>query len=312
MFKDVWEESKRCLTTKYFDFNGRARRREFWGFNVLLIAVVHVYVFLTALTTGEPAYEGDHGFTTASFIVLGGMGIFTLYIIIPLLSVSSRRLHDTGSSAWLLLLPSLLVVGFFVLAVMDSLFYSQSFGVVYAFLMIGVVVAFILNMLFMAFKGEPGKNKYGESPKPHFVNKPTFIGDYKFDFKQTLFERYAQFDGRARREEFWMFNLYYLGASVVLTVGATVLTFIGLEPIGLLIVNLFYAFMAIPSFAVLSRRLHDTSHSLWWYFLLLIPIVGFIIILIWLSSDGERYKNAYGHDQKSMTKEVVDDNSDVI
>lgn len=305
MFQEVLDESKRCLTTNYFNFNGRARRREFWGFNMLMVAALHVFVFLFAIASGEPAYEGDPVFTTGSYFVLGAMGIFALYVFIPLLSVSTRRLHDTGRSTWLLLIPLIPIASFIVLAVFGSLMHSLSGGEIYTVLILVVLIAIVVNTLFMVLKGTPGKNKYGESPKPPFVIKHVTISECKFDFKRTLLDRYAQFDGRARREEFWMFHLYYLLITIGIAMGTFVFDVLGLESLGDLTLNLWYTFIALPSFAVYSRRLHDTGRSLWLYLLVLIPIIGLIVLFIFLVLDSDTGENAYGHDPKALQRGLI-------
>ena len=50
----------------------------------------------------------------------------------------------------------------------------------------------------------------------------------------------------------------------------------------------------MPNFGVIFRRLHDTGRSGWWYWILLVPCVGFIVLIVFLAQDGEPYPNAYG------------------
>ena len=61
----------------------------------------------------------------------------------------------------------------------------------------------------------------------------------------------------------------------------------------------FYLSLIIPTLAVTVRRLHDTNKSGWYYFISLIPLIGGIILLVWLLSDGDRYANNYGDDPKN-------------
>ncbi|HET8870446.1 MAG TPA: DUF805 domain-containing protein [Aquabacterium sp.] len=88
---------------------------------------------------------------------------------------------------------------------------------------------------------------------------------------RTCFQKYAVFDGRASRSEFWWWMLFCFIASIAL---------------GVIDDRLSLAFTIstlLPSFAVTSRRLHDTQRSGWAQLIGLIPIIGFIIMIVWLS-----------------------------
>ena len=56
----------------------------------------------------------------------------------------------------------------------------------------------------------------------------------------------------------------------------------------------------IPGLAVLVRRLHDTDHSGWWYWIGLIPLIGFIVLLVFLCSDSKPGENRFGANPKGM------------
>jgi uncharacterized membrane protein YhaH (DUF805 family) len=130
------------------------------------------------------------------------------------------------------------------------------------------------------------------------------------------FHRYAEFSGRSRRKEYWMFTLLNLiVASVIgLVVGAglpssfvldTAPTFGGSLYAGLLLAGIWVLAVLIPSIAVTVRRLHDRDLSGWWYlgFLVLsaVPIVGIvasIAFLVVLCLDGTRGPNRFGDDPK--------------
>jgi uncharacterized membrane protein YhaH (DUF805 family) len=92
---------------------------------------------------------------------------------------------------------------------------------------------------------------------------------------QRFFQRYAQFRGRASRSEFWWWYL----ASVIIE---GVLQGLGRSSNGFnLLAGLFSLAILVPQFALGARRLHDTNRSGWWQLLGLIPIVGWIILLVW-------------------------------
>ncbi|MFF5973590.1 DUF805 domain-containing protein [Streptomyces sp. NPDC012769] len=105
------------------------------------------------------------------------------------------------------------------------------------------------------------------------------------------FKKYAVFSGRARRKEFWMFQLFNLIASIVLSIIDAAL--------GIQLLSLIYVLaVLIPNLAVSVRRLHDTGRSGWWILIGLIPLVGFIVLLVFYASEGEREQNAHGPNPK--------------
>jgi uncharacterized membrane protein YhaH (DUF805 family) len=87
------------------DFKGRARRSEFWFFQLFVFAITAVLVFIDS-AMGTLQKESSVGLLS---------GIFSLVILIPSISVSVRRLHDTGRSGWYLLLSFVPLVNFALL-----------------------------------------------------------------------------------------------------------------------------------------------------------------------------------------------------
>ena len=107
------------------------------------------------------------------------------------------------------------------------------------------------------------------------VESPSFI-----DAIKICFSKYAVFDGCARRPEFWWWILF---------------TFIATGVLGSLSPRLSSAFSLVtllPGIAVTTRRLHDTDRSGWLQLLWLIPIVGWILLIIWCAEPGK--PNRYG------------------
>lgn len=91
------------------------------------------------------------------------------------------------------------------------------------------------------------------------------------------FKKYANFKGRAPRAEFWWFYL--------LSVIAGIIPFLGwIASLALI----------VPSLAVTWRRLHDIGKGGGWFFIGLIPIVGWILMIIWLTKSGEPHPNRFG------------------
>jgi len=113
-----------------------------------------------------------------------------------------------------------------------------------------------------------------------------------------VLHQYADFTGRARRKEYWMFTLVSAIISVVLAIVDNVLA------TGLL--GLLYSLaVLLPSLAVGARRLHDTGRSGWWLLIGIIPLIGWIVIIVFLATEGERQPNAYGSDPKAVPGEAA-------
>lgn len=91
----------------------------------------------------------------------------------------------------------------------------------------------------------------------------------------TCFSKYAAFEGRASRSEFWWFFLFTVLASAASGMVSEILS--GLFSLGVL----------LPSLAVGARRLHDVNRSGWFLFLWLIPIIGWIVLIVWAAQEGK-------------------------
>ena len=105
--------------------------------------------------------------------------------------------------------------------------------------------------------------------------------------KSVVVENYANFKGRARRSEYWYYTLASFIAGFIC----------GLLPIPFISMLLSLA-LFIPSLAVSVRRLHDIGKSGWTYLLILIPIVGAIILLVWFCQDSQPGENKWGANPK--------------
>jgi uncharacterized membrane protein YhaH (DUF805 family) len=118
------------------------------------------------------------------------------------------------------------------------------------------------------------------------------------DWYLGVLKKYAVFQGRARRKEFWMFTLFNFLVSLACGIVDGVLGTGGDGSIGL-IGGLYALGVMLPSIAVAVRRLHDTGRSGWWILLSFIPIVGWIILIVFYCLDGESQANAYGENPKA-------------
>ncbi|WP_193175837.1 DUF805 domain-containing protein [Oricola nitratireducens] len=111
------------------------------------------------------------------------------------------------------------------------------------------------------------------------------------DAVRTCFNKYASFRGRARRPEFWYFALFNFIAQLVLGLVDSMVFGLGdVSPLS----NLYGLAVLVPSLAVGARRLHDTGRSGWWQLLVLIPLIGIIVLIVWWASRGNEGENEFG------------------
>lgn len=110
------------------------------------------------------------------------------------------------------------------------------------------------------------------------------------DYFLDALKKYTDFSGRATRTQYWMFVLFYLIFYIVLASIDWLL--------GTLIFALILTFaLAIPSMSLAARRLHDTGRSGWWQLISLIPLIGIIVLLVFLVQDSHE-ENEYGPNPK--------------
>jgi len=116
-----------------------------------------------------------------------------------------------------------------------------------------------------------------------------------------VLKKYAIFNGRARRKEYWYYYLFYMLIYIVLIIIDVVAgTFSAEAGMGLLS-GIYTIAVLIPSIAVGVRRLHDTNRSGWWLLIGLIPIIGAIVLIVFLASDSKPEENQYGPNPKAAT-----------
>lgn len=124
---------------------------------------------------------------------------------------------------------------------------------------------------------------YGYAPPP----SPGFMDALKIGFR-----KYVTWAGRATRSEFWFFYLWYMIALIVggvidgmiVSSGSSLALFTGLAGLAFI----------LPQLAVTVRRLHDTDRSGWFYWMLLIPLAGPIIVIVFLCTAGTPGPNRFG------------------
>ena len=119
---------------------------------------------------------------------------------------------------------------------------------------------------------------------------------------ESSLSQYMTFRGRAARSEFWFFYLFSIICSVVAIIIDNILgtQFKNIDSLSGGLYGYVYLLVAlglfIPNLSVFVRRLHDTNRSGWWYWILLIPLIGVILLLVWKGTGGD---NEYGPDPLS-------------
>ena len=116
------------------------------------------------------------------------------------------------------------------------------------------------------------------------------------DSVRTVLSKYATFSGRARRSEFWWFNLATTVTFLVIELAVAATNSRALAIFGILVALA----VVVPSWGVLVRRLHDTGRSGWWYFISAVPLVGLIVILVFAVQDSQAGPNRYGPPPKGL------------
>ncbi|QDU04573.1 Inner membrane protein YhaI [Gimesia chilikensis] len=137
-------------------------------------------------------------------------------------------------------------------------------------------------------------------PAPHIQGKQK--GD-KMNWYLTVLKKYAEFSGRARRKEYWMFVLMNFLVSILISIVGAVIG----DTDGLIAVSLsgvYALFIFIPSLAVTVRRLHDTNKSGWWILITFVPLIGGLVLLIFMIMDSDPNTNAYGANPKTAPEPV--------
>ncbi|MCT2409084.1 DUF805 domain-containing protein [Chryseobacterium antibioticum] len=120
-----------------------------------------------------------------------------------------------------------------------------------------------------------------------------------------VLKQYADFKGRARRTEYWMYILFNMIFAIIAAVLDNLLGLKFNQEIPYGFIYLIYALATfIPGLAVMVRRLHDVDKSGWWVFISLIPIVGTIWLLVLLATDGTPGANQYGVNPKENFNEI--------
>lgn len=146
---------------RYFGFSGRASRSEYWFFILFTVFLGFATSFLDGALFRVPMTEEAAG----PFNTIAGLAMF-----FPTLAVTWRRLHDTGRSGWWiggfwLAMVGLVIMMFMViLSIGDAGFSPAALGStmpLFVLMLLGFAVYFIVMLVFLCTRGDPGPNRYG-------------------------------------------------------------------------------------------------------------------------------------------------------
>ena len=145
---DLITAIKTCFK-KYFVFNGRAKRSEYWWFFLFLILASFASQLLDVVVLGQSFWINYGPINT----------IVNLILIIPILSAGARRLHDTNRSGWWQLLSLIgLAIAYYQKDMLTKGLITSSYFILWI-LALGI---YILLIVWLASKGEKKKNKFGK------------------------------------------------------------------------------------------------------------------------------------------------------
>ncbi len=123
-------------------------------------------------------------------------------------------------------------------------------------------------------------------------------------YKKVVFENYANFNGRARRSEYWFYTLANLIIAIALMIIDNVAG-LAFENIGYGPLYMLYSLaVLIPGLAVTVRRLHDVNKSGWFLLIAIVPLIGAIWLLVLFLTEGTKGSNNYGEDPKSTLDSI--------
>jgi uncharacterized membrane protein YhaH (DUF805 family) len=115
-----------------------------------------------------------------------------------------------------------------------------------------------------------------------------------------VLKKYATFEGRARRREYWFFQLFNALAFIVLLLVDGLTGTISKDAGVGLLSGLYLLATLIPGFAVTVRRLHDTDRSGWWLLIAFIPVLGDIALVVFACLDSQPGANRFGPNPKGV------------
>lgn len=140
-----------------------------------------------------------------------------------------------------------------------------------------------------SYAGTQGSYGYGGGPTPGM--------SFAEAVETCLVKKFVSFSGRARRSEYWYFTLFSLIVSMAASIIGGML-FVHHEGDVNLLSSLLSLVLFLPGLGVAIRRLHDIGKSAWWYLIIFVPLIGWIILLVFMCKDSFPGPNQYGPSPK--------------
>ena len=247
---------------QYADFEGRARRKEFWMYSLFNFAIYAVLMLIAATFY-------INGYPSMLMAVGGLASLYSLATLVPSLAVTFRRIHDTGRHGHM----------FFVWII--------------------PIVGAIWFLIMLCQDSQPESNNWGKNPKEEDlkINEELAAPNAStagMNFKETVLKplkQYADFKGRADKKEFWTFTFICAIITNALALIMTTASYFTYDTtwaaIGYCVCAGFILATLAPSLAVSARRLHDIGQSGWMVLVSLIPVAGIIWLVRLLCKEGQ-------------------------
>ena len=250
----------KCIR-QYSDFNGRARRKEYWMFYLIQFFIGLILFTADMLLFVLP---NENGFPILTML-------YATAIFFPALAVMVRRLHDVGKSGWWYLKFCLTIsVVTIVLAILYAIGGVYSIDILTYISMAIFMVMYIGSLAWLIVilckDSEPHENKWGLNPKDPYTPEEDIVNIDCFKYFVKCMKHYVDFHGRASRAEYWMF----FGVTYMVQTLFSVLIAIfqggntdSTTPMSMIYL-VYLIVMFLPSLAVGVRRLHDIGVSGWY------------------------------------------------
>lgn len=248
---DYFKQALNSVIHNYVNFNGRATRTEFFS---VLISLFVLYIL------------------TAVLLILPVLGIiifaaYTLAIILPLLSVTARRLHDVNKPAWFILVPFGLGLLAFIIAA--NAYATMSFSLLAGCHIIAAIATlFNAYVAYLIVLPSAPNSTYGTADNLKAPLKLELVDA----LKKVYLKNYLNFNGRAGRAEFWWPVYFFTFIYASLINALNIIPFLG-TAISIIVMLA----VILPNIALAVRRMHDINKS---GFYVLIPYAGLAICVI--------------------------------
>ena len=277
MLLDYFKQALNSVIHNYVNFSGRANRTEFFS---VLISLFVLYILVAVL------------------LIVPVLGIiifaaYTLAIILPLLSVTARRLHDVNKPAWFILVPFGLGLLAFIIAA--NAYATMSFSLLAGCHIIAAIATlFNAYVAYLIVLPSDPNSAYGSTDNLKAPLKLELVDA----LKKVYLKNYFNFNGRAGRAEFWwpFYFFTFIYASLV--------NFLNIIPfLGTIITIIVMLAVIIPNIALAVRRMHDINKS---GFYVLIPYAGLaVFVYSYVNAFSNFYYDTYGAGLKILFGTVI-------